>query len=208
MLKKLFLYLIVFIVSVNIAEAQWINYTSQNTAGMSATAVFKIIESKDGLIWLGTDEGVFSYNSSSNTWKKYENPPNLIISDILEDKYNNIWAATSGGVSRYDGIDWRYKYTTANGLPNNIVMGMTPVAEAHAYIAVIPAFHLRFVMRQLIPVVQYHAPVMRNALTASIVMEQRPAISGPGSAKLEHRLIAVMHSIAPSIHAMRQLIAA
>jgi ligand-binding sensor domain-containing protein len=134
MFKKLFLYLTVFIISANIADAQWINYNYDNTVGMSAKSVSRIIESHDGFLWMGTDDGIFKYDRSIDSWRKFNNLKELYILDILEDKNHDIWASSTAGVNRFDGINW-ITYTTANGLPNNIIMGLTKDKQGNVWLA-------------------------------------------------------------------------
>ena len=45
------------------------------------------------------------------------------VSAILEDRVGNLWFATQGGVSRFDGATWR-TLTTADG--KKVEVGMTP----------------------------------------------------------------------------------
>ncbi len=84
-------------------------------------------EDADGIIWIGTSNGIYTYNYSSNSITNYnktnsELRDNLVRS-IHHDKNNNLWIGFFGdGVARYnaqmeliDYIDKEY------GLPSNLI---------------------------------------------------------------------------------------
>ena len=41
---------------------------------------------------------------------------NAVVFDITQDRWGRMWVATGGGISCYDGVDWK-NYTIADGLP-------------------------------------------------------------------------------------------
>jgi len=41
---------------------------------------------------------------------------NALVFDITQDRWGRIWVATGGGISCYDGVDWK-NYTMTDGLP-------------------------------------------------------------------------------------------
>ena len=41
---------------------------------------------------------------------------NAHVFDITQDRWGRMWFATRGGISCYDGVDWK-NYTMADGLP-------------------------------------------------------------------------------------------
>ena len=54
------------------------------------------------------------------TWQTFTTLDGLAsngVRFILDDHSENLWFATDGGVSRYDGATWR-TFTTAEGLPS------------------------------------------------------------------------------------------
>lgn len=73
------------------------------------TSTFSIIQSKDGIIWFASGNGIYTYNYKTQVITHYTNDENnsvsLIdnhISDILEDRNGNIWIATRSGLSKLD----------------------------------------------------------------------------------------------------------
>jgi ligand-binding sensor domain-containing protein len=43
------------------------------------------------------------------------------VVDLLEDRDGILWIATLGGISRFDGNQFRH-FTLADGLPNTVVL--------------------------------------------------------------------------------------
>ncbi len=73
---------------------------------LSDKLVFKIIEDKNGTMWLVTDgNGIFQYKKGEFTHLTNKNElTDNNAADILEDKRGNIWIGTfNGGVSKFDG---------------------------------------------------------------------------------------------------------
>ena len=73
---------------------------------LSDQLVFKIIEDKNGTIWLVTDgNGIFKYKNGEFTHLTTKNGlTDNNTNGIFEDKKGNIWISTFyGGVSKYDG---------------------------------------------------------------------------------------------------------
>ena len=90
-----------------------------------------ILQTKDGLIWVGTlGGGLYRFNPDSNEWKIFKNDSedltslshNKVIS-LFEDSKSTLWVTTEGGgVCKYNKDKANFtSYTTSNGLPNNVV---------------------------------------------------------------------------------------
>ncbi|MEL1241411.1 hybrid sensor histidine kinase/response regulator transcription factor [Flavobacterium flavipallidum] len=61
---------------------------------------------KDGNLWLGTDEGLFLFNTSTFSISKNYFSNKCIVSNILKDRKNQFWIATDGwGVFRLDKVN-------------------------------------------------------------------------------------------------------
>ncbi len=81
-----------------------------NPNSLSNNNTFALIESSDGLIWVGTDPGGLNvYNPNTGNFTLYlhaENDPNSLPDDsiwsLLEDRNGNIWIGTRNGLSRLD----------------------------------------------------------------------------------------------------------
>jgi len=50
----------------------------------------------DGNLWLGTDEGLYLFSTNSNSLSNNYLKTNCTVTDILQDKKNEIWATTDG----------------------------------------------------------------------------------------------------------------
>ena len=99
----------------------WKLFSSED--GLAEGGVTAITEDKDGNLWFGGMKGITCFDGSRFqifTIKEHQSIiPRPYIQDIRQDKQGNIWvAAFGGGVSRYDGADWRV-FTTADGLPGD-----------------------------------------------------------------------------------------
>ncbi len=93
-------------------------YTSQSIGPQSITR--KILEDKNGNIWLASWEGILKYDGT--TFTNYTNKDSLRrhhIFTILEDTKGNLWFGTiGGGVYFYDGKEFT-NYTTEDKLASN-----------------------------------------------------------------------------------------
>jgi signal transduction histidine kinase/ligand-binding sensor domain-containing protein len=79
--------------------------------------------------WVGTvEEGVYVfYSDSVLRIDKQSGLPHNYINDITEDPYGNIWLATDGGASKFDGSTLT-NFGEAEGI-TNLVAGITPDTE-------------------------------------------------------------------------------
>ena len=50
----------------------------------------------NGRLWLGTDEGLYLFNTNSNALSENYLPNNCTVTDVLLDKKNQIWVSTDG----------------------------------------------------------------------------------------------------------------
>lgn len=77
---------------------------------ISNNNTFALMQSRDGLIWIGTDPGGLNvYNPRTGLFDLYEHDPNdensLLdnsIWSLLEDREGNLWIGTRNGLSRLD----------------------------------------------------------------------------------------------------------
>lgn len=99
-------------------------------------AISKLIETKQGIIWFGTDQGLFRLDRNKKTWRTWQheslNKTSLSSNQIfsiaadpaLPDKY--LWIGTNGsGVDRLDiSANIFTHYTTNEQLPSNVIYGL------------------------------------------------------------------------------------
>ena len=93
---------------------------SQNQ-NLPSTTVTSILLDRNGLAWLGTDNGLACIDG--NTIRVYTSENGLASNNILsllEDTKGRIWIGTRGGINLLDGGTIT-QFTTSNGLTNNII---------------------------------------------------------------------------------------
>lgn len=78
--------------------------------------VKRIKLASDAILWLGTDEGLYSFNTQLNVLSKNYLDNNCTVTDILIDKKKEIWITTDGcGIYRIDKEKKAIPYRFANG---------------------------------------------------------------------------------------------
>jgi len=97
-------------------------------------SVNSLFEDSRHSLWIGTWlDGLFKYNQKTKKYSHFypDNRDNYSVSSskitaINEDHFGNIWIAThSGGVNKYDIKENKfYRFTTKNGLPNDVTFGI------------------------------------------------------------------------------------
>jgi signal transduction histidine kinase/ligand-binding sensor domain-containing protein len=91
--------------------------------GLPQNTVQAIIQTQDGYLWLGTQEGLARFDGLNFTVFDKENTPAFKSNDIRflhEDKQGRLWISTSYGlVCRHNG-DFK-NFTVSEGLPDNSV---------------------------------------------------------------------------------------
>lgn len=95
-------------------------------------------EDKQGTLWFGTLQGLFSFSPQTGKWKQWVNHPKDneslsadIIFSLLPDpkepeKY--LWIGTNGGgINRFDIHSGKFlRLTVTDGLPNDVIYGILP----------------------------------------------------------------------------------
>jgi signal transduction histidine kinase len=108
--------------------------------------VFDITEDEQGNIWTGsTVQGAFYYNPKTGRHGNFrfgDTLKNQIINEfpvhnIFEDSHHSIWFATAGGGLIKLAPDRKTikKFTTANGLPSNVVFCILEDSSKHLWIS-------------------------------------------------------------------------
>jgi len=104
---------------------QWETWTAANThSGLVNDWVWAIVEDDQGILWVGTKGGVCRYDGQQ--WlEPFTRANSGLAADevtaILQSSDGALWFGTwAGGVSRYDGKEWK-TYTVADGLAANSI---------------------------------------------------------------------------------------
>jgi len=100
----------------------------------------------DGSIWMGTVAGLHHLDPKTGVWKVYQHdendpgslPHNIVLSTCLDpdDPQHLLWVGTNGGgLARLDLRTRQFKrYTTKDGLPNEVIYGILPDARNNLWI--------------------------------------------------------------------------
>lgn len=111
------------------------SWTSED--GLPQNTVVAIAQTRDGYLWLGTEEGLTRFDGVSFTVFDLSNTPeinNNIILALYADKEDSLWIGTYGGMSRFKDGNFT-SFTTRDGLTNNIVRGFCEDKNGTLWIA-------------------------------------------------------------------------
>jgi len=91
--------------------------------GLPQSRIRAVLQTHDGYIWLGTDNGVVRFNGSSFTSFTVETGSlkDNEVWALLEDNEHALWIGTyGGGLTRYKDGSFE-TFTRANGLPDDVI---------------------------------------------------------------------------------------
>ena len=82
--------------------------------GLSQNSVHAITRDKDGLVWIGTQDGLNSFDGSQFTSYKHNAEDSTSISDqfvlaIKEDAIGNLWVGTRNGLNYFNKRTKKFK---------------------------------------------------------------------------------------------------
>jgi ligand-binding sensor domain-containing protein/signal transduction histidine kinase len=104
-------------------------WSSEN--GLPQNSVHRILQTRDGYLWIATEGGVARFNGIQFTVFNQESEPAFTSDDtccLAEDRSGGLWIGTSDGLLRYAGGVFR-RYATADGLPSAVVLSLTPTSD-------------------------------------------------------------------------------
>jgi PAS domain S-box-containing protein len=107
-------------------------HDEKNAASISSNSTYSILEDSDGKLWISTDGGGLNlFDRKTKTFSHFfhEDRNNSIagnsVGSIYEDRNKNLWMGTMVGLSFLDRKTNRFtNYTTADGLPNDVIFGI------------------------------------------------------------------------------------
>ncbi|WP_240534777.1 hybrid sensor histidine kinase/response regulator transcription factor [Pedobacter aquae] len=110
-----------------------------------AKGVLHIFKDSKNRIWIGTNTGLYSYNSKKQELEKFfhnSNPESIAsdyINQIAEDLFGNIWFATDGGLSMWvrntkKFINYKNNPKNINSLSNNIVYTLASASDGKLWV--------------------------------------------------------------------------
>lgn len=93
--------------------------------GLPQSSVFKIVQDKQGYIWMATEAGLCRYDGYQFiTYSIHNGLGSKFISDIKFDPQGRLWISTMGrGISWFDGKSF-HRFDKSNGLPSNQVRSL------------------------------------------------------------------------------------
>ncbi len=106
-------------------------------SGLPQDAVQSILQTRDGYIWLGTQEGLVRFNGVEFRVFNRGNTPDLRHDDIramFEDSDGVLWLGTYGGGlvrcthDRFDRIGFQ-SFSTSENLPSNLVLSLAAAKD-------------------------------------------------------------------------------
>ena len=85
------------------AQGNWQNFTTENTIRVDNQINDILIV--NGVKWIGTNWGLYTYDNAS--WVDYTNElPHPLVNSISIDNEGNLYICTLGGIAIYNGISW------------------------------------------------------------------------------------------------------
>ncbi len=116
-----------------------------NPSSLSNDVVMNVFEDKQGILWIATyGGGINRYDRTSGKFESFQNDINNpgsinsnFIHSIYEDDNGLLWIGTYGGGINLlkDGGKTFLHFTENDGLPNNIVNGISPDAKGNLWIS-------------------------------------------------------------------------
>ena len=117
---------------------------AEGTNPLQNTSTHCILESKDGMLWIGTEKGLFAVDRQKKSFYPYtrsedESSPGLtsnIIYVIHEDPSGRLWLGTTNGLNILDPKTERVEtFDQSHGLASNTVYGIMPDSGGNYWIS-------------------------------------------------------------------------
>jgi len=108
---------------------QYVHRIWQYQQGLPQGAILDIFQTREGYLWLATQTGLVRFDGVR--FQEAEDiipgaPPNLWVRAALEDPQGRLWLGSNeSGIYRL-GPDGVNQYTTAQGLPSNVIQCLVP----------------------------------------------------------------------------------
>jgi ligand-binding sensor domain-containing protein/signal transduction histidine kinase len=115
---------------------QYAHEVWQMEQGLPSNSIRAILQTRDGYLWLGTDNGLVRFDGVQFTVFDKKNAAALVsngITALLEDRHGALWIGTSGGLIRFKDGKWT-AYTRRDGLSDNQVRSLGQDREGNLWI--------------------------------------------------------------------------
>jgi ligand-binding sensor domain-containing protein len=118
------------------AITQYAHDVWQTEQGLPQNSIQTILQTRDGYVWLGSQEGLVRFDGARFTIFDKRNTPEIRqnhIHTLLEGRDDALWIGTSGGLVRLQ--DGRFKlFTTEDGLSNDFVTALCEDREGNLWL--------------------------------------------------------------------------
>src|SRR2546421_5482024 len=105
--------------------------------GLPQNTVHSITQTRDGYVWIATEEGVARFDGVRFTVFDKQNTPELKSDDIrvlVADRTGGMWIGTPNGLVRL--TDGKFKaFTTQDGLPSNVIDALSEGHDGSLWVA-------------------------------------------------------------------------
>src|SRR6185295_15087592 len=105
--------------------------------GLPQNTVHALAQTKDGYIWIGTEEGLARFDGIKFTVFDKQNTPEFksnYIRTLLADRLGALWIGTAEGLVRM--LDGKFTlFTTDEGLPSNAIQAVYEDRESNLWVA-------------------------------------------------------------------------
>ena len=106
-------------------------YSNEN--GLPSGEANDIVQTKDGILWIGTYAGLYRYNGSEFRWMDYESVRN--VNALYTDEEGRLWIGTNdNGLSICIQESITNVVDREDGLPSDSVRCITQASDGHYYI--------------------------------------------------------------------------
>jgi diguanylate cyclase (GGDEF)-like protein len=109
------------------AITQYVHQVWETDDGLPSNSVRTMVQTRDGYLWLGTQEGLARFDGVKFTVFDKRNTPAIRVSYVeilLEDRSGALWIGTNGGgLNRFAGGRFE-RFTSAEGLGNDVVTAL------------------------------------------------------------------------------------
>ncbi len=101
------------------ALTQYVHNIWQTDDGLPQNSVYTTVQTRDGYLWLATQEGLVRFDGARFVVFDRRNTPELgnnLILSLMEDRAGRLWIGTGDGVVRYEAGAFT-RFTKADGVP-------------------------------------------------------------------------------------------
>ena len=120
--------------SSNVADAQDFSCTPVLNDGEPVVGVMTLLQDQTGLLWIGTQLGLFTYDSRALTRIQPSPGTDPYVQSLLEDQAGHIWVGTQQGVSRFDPYTGTHSTFGGAQLTHPSVLALAQTREGMLYV--------------------------------------------------------------------------